>query len=184
VTTRDDDNKATGGRKERVLHTRVPAVLEQELKRLAESLKVPVSNVVRTILEDTVSTIDSVGERAEGELRDVAARLREHRDRLRKSPPEDAVVVDAPAASAASDSPPTSPPLAGVVGYQPLLLARDEQCSLCGRTMAAGDEAFLGVRETASGPRVLLDKSCLPFSAVKRSDDVRKENDDEPDDSQ
>ena len=55
----DDSSKR---RKERVIHTRVPAVLEQELKRLADGLRVPVSNVVRTILEDAVDALDSVGE--------------------------------------------------------------------------------------------------------------------------
>ena len=38
-------------KKERVIHTRVPAVLEAELKRFAEGLRVPVSNVIRTLLE-------------------------------------------------------------------------------------------------------------------------------------
>ena len=75
-------------RKERVLHTRVPAVLEQELKRLAEGLRVPVSNVVRTILEDAVDTIDSVGQLAEGELRGVAERLGRQRGRLRRTKSE------------------------------------------------------------------------------------------------
>ena len=55
-------------RKERVLHTRVPAVLDQELKRLATNLRVPVSNVVRAILEDAIDAVDSVGEKAQGEL--------------------------------------------------------------------------------------------------------------------
>ena len=40
---------AESNKKERVLHTRIPAVLETELKRLAGSLRVPVSNLVRTI---------------------------------------------------------------------------------------------------------------------------------------
>ena len=39
-------------RKERVLHTRIPALLEEDLKSAAERLRVPVSNLVRTILED------------------------------------------------------------------------------------------------------------------------------------
>ena len=34
---------AREARKERVLHTRVPAVLERELKRFADNLRVPVS---------------------------------------------------------------------------------------------------------------------------------------------
>jgi hypothetical protein len=154
--TDDDDKKP---RKERVLHTRVPAVLEHELKRLATSLKVPVSNVVRTILEDAVDAVDSVGRVAEGELRDVADRLRERRDKLRGHKPDGGDEVD--------EEPVPAPvaPLGGVVGYQPLLLARDEGCTLCGRTVPAGEQAYLGIRETAGGPRVILGKECLPFSA-------------------
>src|SRR5271166_3750848 len=49
-------------KKERVLHTRVPAVLERELKRFADNLRVPVSNLVRTILEDAVSVADAATE--------------------------------------------------------------------------------------------------------------------------
>ena len=40
---------ARSGKKERVLHTRVPEVLEEELKRLATNLRLPVSNVVPCI---------------------------------------------------------------------------------------------------------------------------------------
>ena len=148
-----DDDKP---RKERVLHTRVPAVLEQELKRLATSLKVPVSNVVRTILEDAVDAVDTVGKAAEGELRDVANRLEERRGKLRHA-----------AAATAAD---VTAPLAGVVGYQPLLLARAEHCCLCGRSVAAGEQAYLGIREVAEGPRVVLGKECLPFSAAPKGE--------------
>jgi BMFP domain-containing protein YqiC len=137
-----------------VLHTRVPAVLEQELKRLATSLRVPVSNVVRTILEDAVDAIDTVGERAEDELREVAAKVRERRDQLRR-----------PRGGASeSSSEAGQAPLAGVIGFQALLVAREEFCTLCGRRIGAGARAYLAVRE-APGARVLLDERCLPFSA-------------------
>lgn len=145
-------------KKERVLHTRVPAVLEQELKRLAKNLRVPVSNVVRAILEDALDTVDVVGQRAEGELRSVAERLHRERGRLRtkvvrEEDIEDGVAIERPAA-----------PLAGVVGFQSMLLARDHRCALCGRAMSAGDEAFLGVREHA-GPKVIVGRECLPVQA-------------------
>ena len=37
----DDKKSPRDARKERVLHTRVPAVLEQELKRVANAWRVP-----------------------------------------------------------------------------------------------------------------------------------------------
>ena len=41
-------------KKERVLHARIPAALEEQIKRLAGSLRVPVSNLVRNMLEDAI----------------------------------------------------------------------------------------------------------------------------------
>ena len=54
----DDKKSRQDARKERVLHTRVPAVLEQELKRVANAWRVPVSNVVRALLEDALDTLE------------------------------------------------------------------------------------------------------------------------------
>jgi hypothetical protein len=54
----DDKKSRKDARKERVLHTRVPAVLEQELKRVANAWRVPVSNVVRALLEDALDTLE------------------------------------------------------------------------------------------------------------------------------
>ncbi len=62
-------------KKERVLHTRVPAVLERELKRFADNLRVPVSNLVRTILEDAVKAADVAGEGVENRLKRAAQAL-------------------------------------------------------------------------------------------------------------
>lgn len=141
-----DEDETNPPRKEKILHTRVPAVLEQELKALAQNLRVPVSNVVRTILEDAVKTVDVIGRRAESELRDVAALLGPRKPYARAPAPVDA------------------PPLAAVVGYQTLRLARDETCTLCGSELSRGSEAHLGIRDDG-GARVLLGPECLPFQA-------------------
>jgi hypothetical protein len=67
-----------------VIHTRVPALLEEELKRFADDLRVPVSNLIRTILEDALTAADQAGERVERELRAGAARLAHGRESLRR----------------------------------------------------------------------------------------------------
>ena len=144
-------------RKEKVLHTRVPAVLEQELKDLADNLRVPVSNVVRTILEDALNTVDVIGRRAESELRGVAARL----GTKKKSRAEQTEQAEQ------AEQAESGPPLAAVVGYQALRLARDESCTLCGIELPRGSEAHLGIRDDG-GPRVLLGSECLPFRASKK----------------
>lgn len=180
MTQRDDDEAPKGGRsrraredapKERVLHTRVPAVLEQELKRLAHSLRVPVSNVVRAILEDAVDAVDTVSERAEGELLGFVDRLARQRDELHRKVHGDKVDDRAPApakdeepqdAAIVSELPcPAEPPelLEGVYGYQPIVLATETRCSVCGRDLAAGSDALRALFDEP-GKRVFLGSEC------------------------
>ena len=182
----NDENEPTGAeRKERVIHTRVPALLEQELKRMAQSLRVPVSNVVRAILEDAVDAVDRVGRKAEGEVRGLAELLAHNRDRLREvarrrgaadASSDEAEARDEPGARArgttarTQGSPPAgaTSPLAGVIGYQPLELAVAAECAVCGKALDAGEQAFVGVR-AVDGPRVLIGPECLPARQRQRS---------------
>ena len=134
-----EDPGAKPPRKERVLHTRVPAVLEQELKRVANAWRVPVSNVVRALLEDALDTIDIVGAKAEDELRGVAEKLESERQRIRKKS-----IDGVQTASNAPDTPaePTDP-LRGAVGVTPITLVHDTTCGLTGDSLSAGSEAFM-----------------------------------------
>ena len=79
-------------KKERVLHTRVPAVLERELKRFADNLRVPVSNLVRTILEDALSVADAATENVEERLKKAAHQLEVEREKLKKKVMHDPLV--------------------------------------------------------------------------------------------
>ncbi len=67
-------------RLERVIHARIPAALEVELKKAADRLRVPVSNLVRQLLEDSLKL-------AENAAQDVSTRLaralRPHGDGLK-----------------------------------------------------------------------------------------------------
>lgn len=138
VTDDDDTKDRRQPRKERVLHTRVPAVLEQELKRVANAWRVPVSNVVRALLEDALDTIDIVGAKAEDELRVVAEKLASERHRIRqrstqqRSEPPPSYEPPAPA-----------DPLQGAVGVTPITLVHDTVCGLTGETLPAGSEAYM-----------------------------------------
>lgn len=164
----DDDARKKRPRehapKERVLHTRVPAVLEQELKRLAHSLRVPVSNVVRAILEDAVDAVDTVGERAEGELLGFVDRLARQRDELRSKMrgrsdegSEDVEPVREPEPSRCPAETPEL--LEGVFGYQRITLAATTSCSVCGRELAAGTAAQRALFDDP-GKRVFLGPEC------------------------
>lgn len=183
---RDDSPRDDSPRKERVLHTRVPAVLEDELKRLATNLKMPVSNVVRAILEDAIEAVEVVGVRAEDELKGFVHRLSEQREAIRQGagsavrevararaegkepgpPVVESPAADAPAAGAEPPRcPETDASLDAVIGFQRLVLRADSSCTVCGRALPKGTEACRGVRDDG-GPRVLVGPRCALLPVV------------------
>jgi hypothetical protein len=140
-----DAAPSSGGRdakKERVLHTRVPAVLERELKRFADNLRVPVSNLVRTILEDALSVADAATENVEERLKKAAHTLEKERVKLKKRMEHD--------------------PLEGILAFQQVTLAVSTTCAKCEKELASGSRANLGISEVAGGPRRFVCEDCLP----------------------
>lgn len=132
-------------KKERVLHTRVPAVLEAELKRFAQSLRVPVSNLVRTILEDAVNVADAAGQNVESRLKAAAHQVHEERERLKKRVAPD--------------------PLRDVFAYQTVTLAQAATCAKCQTQLAPGDRAHMGLSDPPARPpnaRVFVCDACVP----------------------
>lgn len=177
------DEREDAPRKERVLHTRVPAVLEDELKRLATNLKMPVSNVVRAILEDAIEAVEVVGVRAEDELKGFVHKLSEQRAAIREGATsagrsaskarESRKTEDASgdvgsggetaevALVVAPGSGPSAPALHlldDVLGFDRLTLRRDATCAVCGKSLARGTEAARGIRDGA--PSLLVCASC------------------------
>jgi hypothetical protein len=138
-----DGEAARDPRKERVLHTRVPAVLEAELKAVARSLRVPVSNLVRTILEDAVAMADRATSQVEQGLERAARSVESERTRLRER------IL------------PRSEPLKGVVAYQSVTVATDTRCARCEAPLSAGDGAALAIR-AEPGPPAFVCSDCLP----------------------
>lgn len=128
-------------KKERVLHTRIPAVLEAELKSAARSLRVPVSNLVRTILEDAVAAADKATGRVEESLEHAAERIHSGRSRMRTAVEKRA--------------------LEDVVAFQQIVVAKPTICASCGEELSRGADALLGMTETP-GPRIFVCLDCRP----------------------
>jgi len=158
------------GRKERVLHTRVPAVLEQELKRVANAWRVPVSNVVRALLEDALDTLDVVGAKAEGELREVAELLAAERHRFRRKSAEQLGKIpgagDAIKIAETGPEPGATPePFAGAIGVTPITLVHDTVCGLTGATLEAGSEAYMVLFDDP-GRKLITGRDALPRAST------------------
>jgi hypothetical protein len=142
--TAAEGGEERNGKKERVLHTRVPAVLERELKRFADNLRVPVSNLVRAILEDALTVADAAGTNIEERLKNAARTIEHERERLKKR-----VHLD---------------PLAGIFAFQDVTLAQLAACAKCDRELAPGTRAHLGigVEGAKQGPNIIVCEECMP----------------------
>ena len=153
-----DDERRERRRKERVLHTRISESLAEDLRRVADDLRVPVSNLVRNVLEEAFSVVETVtgnvGELIE-EVMDEAEAVRDRiqsRQRRRSRGPRRAAAPGAaeePAEAAAAASVP--PRDDEVIGWQPLVLARPQRCESCGTLMGRGDSAFASVTPKGVG---------------------------------
>ena len=147
-------------RKERVVHTRISDELHDVIQRVAEELRVPVSNLVRNSLEDAFRVGAAVGdlfddlvERARAQTEGAAAGPRndadEHTSRRarRHGRRDDATTASADTARSAADerteARASTPPV--VLGWQPLVLHRPQRCASCGDVLHRGTDAFAAV---------------------------------------
>jgi hypothetical protein len=144
----------TRERKERVLHTRISEQLAQDIRAIAEDLRVPVSNLVRNVLEEAFNAVERVSGDVSSLMDDVieeaelaSQRYRRYRDRVRERAHERA---DAQARAAAAAPAPGADPLARVVAWQPVVLAAPRRGARSGRELRPGERAYLGIGD--AGP--------------------------------
>ena len=149
-STDEGQDRQRSRRKERVLHTRISEELAEDIRRIAEDLRVPVSNIVRNVLEEAFSVVESmtddvgdlveeVVDEAEAARARIAARRRRQRERRRG---RDARTVQ-------PEEEPGAGPGDEVIGWQPLVLDRPQLCGLCGASLERGESDFVSL--TASG---------------------------------
>lgn len=128
-----------GEKKERVIHTRVPESLDDEIKRKATDLGLSVSNLVRNILQHTFGLVEDI-------VHDSAEIARSARGA--KS------AFTAPRqTSSAQDQP-------QVVGWHTALLNVNAVCDTCNAVLAKGTRAGIGVL-AAPGPIPFRCQRCL-----------------------
>ena len=121
-----------GHRQERWLHTRISESLEDALKREARRRRLPVSLLVRNVLEGALDLVEDLVETSLGVARrgqDIAR-----------------------AARGAS--------LDEVYGWQELILNRAAACARCEIELDAGARAYRGLTDRA-GPPAFLCPACI-----------------------
>ena len=174
---REDRRRRTRSRdrKERVLHTRISEQLADDIRRVADDLRVPVSNLVRNVLEEAFDAAERVSEDMGEILDDVLnqaekaseqfqryqsrRRDREAERRARAEAWEETERAERRSdarssrfAGEAEDVEPIEPeaapnPFANVVAWQKVVLNTDRRCAATGETLRAGEKAYLGLRE-------------------------------------
>jgi hypothetical protein len=132
VSTEDEDKK-TDDRKARVLHTRIPEHLDEEIRKKAGSLGISVSNLVRNVLANTFGLVEDI-------VADSASVARTARG---------------------EDHPPKKPAEApSVLGFQTVTLNQNALCERCNAILPRGASAGVGVTD-GPGPRPILCLPCV-----------------------
>ncbi|MGH7822715.1 MAG: hypothetical protein ACREQ9_23400 [Candidatus Binatia bacterium] len=122
--------------KARVLHTRIPESLEDAIKERARRLRIPVSNLVRNVLEQTFQLVEDVV----GDGLELAETARRGAERVRKA---------------------TERPQPEIYGWQAIILNRDERCGQCGKELDRGAEAFCGLSDRPDARPAFLCGNCM-----------------------
>lgn len=134
---------ADAERKDRLVQARVPEDLDATLREEAKKGRVSVSQLVRNVLEDAFQLVDGV----------VA-----NTAKLTESVTRDARRI---AESARGKKPAAPTWFAGVYAWQEVIVEKPGACARCGRALARGDRAAVGLSDMAGAARVWLCGDCL-----------------------
>lgn len=143
-------------RKDKVLHTRVPEALEKELRKKAERMRVPVSNLIRNILEDAFKFVDNVV----SDSLSIAKSVR--KDAMNIAETAKAGVRALKKQQTGKPQPTYSPSktLSNVYGWQPIVLNLKSTCCFCRKTLGKTTRAMMGVGKPSAQP-VFACKQCF-----------------------
>jgi len=156
-------HRSRRARQERVLHTRISEQLAEDIRRVAEDLRVPVSNLVRNVLEEAFDVVETVTDNVGELVEEVMEEAESARDRVRRRRRHHRVERDE---EPAADEPVTErAPHPDVIGWQPLVLNRAGACADCEEPLEPGEHAYAGL--TAEGRASTL--LCRDCTAARRN---------------
>jgi hypothetical protein len=140
------ESARASSRKARVLHTRIPEALDEEIKAQARELGVSVSNLVRNILRNTIGLVGDVVE----DTADITRRA------LGEEPEARGPGAARPVRGSSAPAPGPSP----VVGWQQITLNLNAVCAECNAILEKGTDAAAAVGGDPTAPTVIC-PSCL-----------------------
>lgn len=139
MSKRADEPPPEDEPKARVLHTRIPESLEDAIKTRARRLRIPVSNLVRNVLEQAFQLVEEVVD----DGLEIAKTARRGAERVR----------EAALRARHGDN--------GIYGWQELILNRDERCQRCGTELDRGSRACRGLSDDPAARPVFLCGPCV-----------------------
>jgi hypothetical protein len=145
--------------------------LAENIYRVAEDLRVPASNLVRNVLEDAFSVVESVTDNVGDLIESILDEAARARDRIARSVERTRRAVRKPAnmrepdeAVAGADAGEGPAEFPEVLGWQPMLLNHDQRCSDCGAQISKGERVVVGMAATGLTDTYL----CLPCMNARR----------------
>ncbi|MCB0222009.1 MAG: hypothetical protein KDH09_20090 [Chrysiogenetes bacterium] len=159
----EEDNERGGARKDpaqrkdKVIQTRVPKDLEGTLKDEAEKRRVTVSQLIRTVLEDTFHLVDNVV----AESASLAESVRRDAKRIAESAQGFRVRGEEILVPAEKGGTRAQELLDSVYAWQEVLMNKEARCTRCGTKIPGGEAAYRGLTEEPGLPPVWLCGDCV-----------------------
>jgi hypothetical protein len=146
-------------RKDRLVQTRVDEGLDEALRDAAKQRRVTVSQLIRNVLEDTFVLVDNVVADAAALGAAVKRDAKRVADAARGVPRE----VE-PEPTVPARRPKVRDPLDVPDAWQEVFVGRDQLCARCGKALARGDRALMGITAEPGSPPWL----CMPCAVELR----------------
>jgi hypothetical protein len=129
---------------------------------MAEDLRVPVSNLVRNVLEETFAVVETVSENVGDLIEDVVDEAERTRERIRRHSQRSRRRSEFGRGRDRHDAAPRMPreEHPDVLGWQELVFNRPQVCSDCEEPIERGERGYVGM--TANGlSDVHLCRDCI-----------------------
>jgi hypothetical protein len=131
-------------KKDKILNTRISEALHQELIDQSNKLKIPVSNLVRNILEDAVKFVGELSGNVENLVGDFVYDVQQFRKGTLSR--EKNVMPD---------------PLGHIFGWQELRLNKPFPCLKCAQPLKMGELAYLALSDSKNKEKQFLCQACI-----------------------